>query len=102
MKSHLIIFVLLYNFYSLKAQDVVSSTTDISTAIVFQEKINVYFFAGHGSDSRIFEKLILDSNYYRIFIKMPEPDKKATINSYANSLISQIDTTKEFIFPLRI
>lgn len=63
-----------------------------------KEKINVYFFSGQGSDSRIFSKLTLDSNYYLVNIVMPDPEYNESITEYAQSLIPQIDTSKSYIF----
>lgn len=60
-------------------------------------KTNVYFIHGHGSDHRIFDKIILDSSFNRINVQMPNPEKKETIKSYAIRLVPQIDTTKKFI-----
>lgn len=70
----------------------------ISNLTFGNEKINAYFFSGQGSDYRIFSKITLDSNYQLINIAMPIPSKNETIEEYSKSLISQIDTTKKYIF----
>lgn len=64
---------------------------------IAEEKINVYFIHGHGSDHRIFEKITLDTSFNLIKINMPVPEKRETIRSYAIRLLPQIDTSKRFV-----
>ncbi len=58
---------------------------------------NVYLLPGEGSDYRIFEKIRLDTNYKIIYIKLPTPNKGATMREYSTQIANQIDTSKKFI-----
>lgn len=60
--------------------------------------MTVYFFSGQGSDSRIFSKITLDTNYQLVNIQMHVPAKNETIKEYALKLISQIDTSRSYMF----
>jgi len=80
MKNILVFLFLFVSFYSIS-----------------NERVTVYFFSGQGSDSRIFSKLVLDSNYHIVNIHMPVPSYNQTIKEYSNLLISQIDTSQNYI-----
>lgn len=59
-------------------------------------KMNVYFLSGLGADKRVFAKLKLDDHFAVKHIEWIKPEKKETLQHYANRLIAQIDTTKPF------
>ena len=59
-----------------------------------QEKI-IYLIPGQGSDERLFKNISIN-NYETRTIKFDIPEKRATMNSYAEQLSSQIDTTKRY------
>jgi len=62
-----------------------------------QTNTTIYFFAGQGSDKRIFDSLAIDSSYQTKFIEYDTPPKNATIKSYAKYLSTKIDTSQNFI-----
>jgi len=71
----------------------------LTTTISFGENItSVYFFAGQGSDERIFSKVKLDSSFRIVYITYPVPEKGTTLTEYAHLLSQQIDTTGNYIF----
>jgi pimeloyl-ACP methyl ester carboxylesterase len=57
---------------------------------------NVYFLPGQGADERLFSKITLDSNFTIKHIAYTIPKKRMTMKKVAQSLVSQIDTTKKF------
>jgi pimeloyl-ACP methyl ester carboxylesterase len=58
---------------------------------------NIYFFAGQGSDKRIFDSLEIDPHFNKIFVEYPIPKKGTSLAQFAKQLSVQIDTTKPFI-----
>ena len=62
-----------------------------------QNKVTIYCFPGQGSDKRIFDSLQIDIKYRLKVIEYGTPAKHSTMNSFAQELISQIDTSSEFI-----
>lgn len=57
----------------------------------------VYLFPGQGSDERIFEKIILDSNFRRVLVQYPEVAKGETMTSFAKRILPQINTGQPFV-----
>ena len=57
----------------------------------------IYLFSGQGSDYRIFGKFDSDDPYKLVYINYPVPGKDACMQSYAQTLLNQIDTSKECI-----
>ena len=62
-----------------------------------QEKTNVYFVQGQGSDKRLFDSIHLSDQFEIHFVEYGAPERKWTMNDFAHSLVNQIDTTKPFI-----
>ena len=63
-----------------------------------QDKLKVYLLPGDGSDYRIFNKFSLDSTKYdTVHIQYPIPKKHDTFNSYAATILEQVDTTEKFV-----
>lgn len=60
-------------------------------------KINVYFFPGQGSDSRIFKKIELPADHKAVFVSYPVPEKGQSLAEYAMTFVPLIDTTLPFI-----
>ncbi len=60
-------------------------------------QINAYYFAGLGSDYRIFQSLDIDSTLCVKYIDYPIPSEDETMQSYAKKLCTQIDTTKPYV-----
>ncbi len=58
----------------------------------------VYFFPGQGSDHRVFDKIILDSNYKKVCLSYPIPEKGMTMRDYAFVIARDIDTSKPYCF----
>jgi pimeloyl-ACP methyl ester carboxylesterase len=65
--------------------------------IYSQSSGTIYLFPGQGSDKRIFDSISLKSAYKLKIIEYGTPEKKMTLNSFASSLSSQIDTTENFV-----
>lgn len=57
----------------------------------------IYLIHGQGSDTRLFSKLKLDSDFDTIQLSLPLPDRKDDMASYARKVALQIDTTNPFI-----
>ncbi|MDZ4665586.1 MAG: alpha/beta hydrolase [Bacteroidota bacterium] len=57
----------------------------------------IYFFAGQGSDKRIFDSLDIDPKFKKIFIEYPVPKRGTSLKQFAKELSVQIDTTQPFI-----
>lgn len=71
----------------------------LNTCFLFsQEKKELYVFPGQGSDERLFSKLNLEEDFEVKHIVYPMPDKKETMQSFAQKLIVQIDTTSHYSF----
>ncbi|MES2587872.1 MAG: alpha/beta hydrolase [Bacteroidota bacterium] len=66
-----------------------------------QEKTNIYFFPGQGSDKRIFDSLTfirdLDSNFTLTFFEYETLEKRTSLNDFANTFVSKIDTNQKVI-----
>ncbi len=60
-------------------------------------KTNVYFFAGQGSDERLFSGITLDSGFEMHFINYPLPPEHSSLASYSRLLMKQIDTSRPFV-----
>jgi pimeloyl-ACP methyl ester carboxylesterase len=60
------------------------------------KKMKIYLIPGQGSDSRLFDKLELDSAYTLVKITCPSPEKHSTMQEYAGLIAKQIDTTEKF------
>jgi pimeloyl-ACP methyl ester carboxylesterase len=59
--------------------------------------VKVYLIPGQGSDSRLFNNLVLDSNFVLIKLEHHLPDKHSTLKQYAMQFVSDIDTTEMFV-----
>lgn len=57
----------------------------------------VYFIPGQGADSRLFEKLEIDSTYPVKHIEYFTPEKGWMMEDYARALSTQIDTLQPYI-----
>ena len=66
-------------------------------SFIGQEKTTIYCFPGQGSDERIFDSLVKDSNYVLKIITYSAPDENMDMKEFAKELSKQIDTTKEFV-----
>ncbi len=60
------------------------------------KKHTVYLIPGQGADYRLFGNLQLDSCYRTVFVHYPVPNKGESMNTYAERIALQIDTTQEF------
>lgn len=58
----------------------------------------VYLFPGQGSDARLFSKIKLDSSFVLIPIIYTEPEKGASLTSFAKTISKQIDTNGTYCF----
>jgi hypothetical protein len=59
--------------------------------------VKVYLIPGQGSDSRLFNKLVLDSNFILVKLEHQLPDKHSTLKQYAMQFVCDIDTTGKFV-----
>ena len=57
----------------------------------------VYFLPGQGADERLFNNIILDSQYVVKYIKYSIPEPDDSMHTYARKMAQQIDTTEPFI-----
>lgn len=62
-----------------------------------QTKKTIYCFPGQGSDRRIFDSLVINSNYKLKFVEYETPEKGMTMENFARFLSNKIDTTEAFI-----
>lgn len=72
----------------------------ISSALSFSQKeknVVVYFIHGQGSDSRLFDSIRLKEGYTKKCIEYGTPIKGSTMNSFAQEIAQQIDTTSPFV-----
>jgi pimeloyl-ACP methyl ester carboxylesterase len=68
-----------------------------SSLAISQVKTIIYCLPGQGSDRHIFDSLSIDSNFELKFIEYGTPEKGMTMENFAKSISTQIDTTKKFI-----
>ena len=68
-----------------------------SHLIATNEPINVYFISGTGADHRLFQKIQLPEGYQVKHVEYLVPDKDQSMESYAKTLIEQIDTSQAFV-----
>src|SRR6218665_1549386 len=61
------------------------------------QKTIVYFLHGQGSDARLFDSIQLKEGYEKKCIEYGTPKKGSTMESFANEIALQIDTTKPFV-----
>lgn len=57
----------------------------------------VYFIHGQGSDSRLFDSITLKEGYTKKCLEYGTPPKGSTMNSFAQEVAQQIDTTQPFV-----
>lgn len=57
--------------------------------------MTVYFIPGLGVDSRVFSYLDIDSTINQVYLEWPECSETETMESYADKLIEQMDTSNE-------
>jgi pimeloyl-ACP methyl ester carboxylesterase len=57
----------------------------------------IYLFPGQGADHRIFSKLEFDTTYKLVYMTLPTPERKESLQDYAYRFIEQINQTEEFI-----
>jgi esterase/lipase len=61
-----------------------------------QERKNLYFIPGQGSDKRIFDSLEIDSSFNIQFLEYGTPPKNISLKEFSKELASKIDTTTNF------
>lgn len=67
----------------------------LHSEVYAQGKERVYLLPGQGSDSRIFQRLSLDSNRYdTVHVHYPLPNRRENMQSYAQRIAGQIDTSE--------
>lgn len=81
MKCINIIIIIIFSILKLSAQTVPT----------------IYFLPGQGADERLFNNIILDSQYVIKYIKYSIPKASDNMQSYAQKMAEQIDTTEPFI-----
>lgn len=62
-----------------------------------QERTPIYLIPGQGADCRLFAKLEIDTvKYNPICLSYTTPDDQTDMQSFAQSFLTKIDTTKQF------
>lgn len=64
---------------------------------VAYSQTNIYFFPGQGADRRIFDSLQIDASFNKIVMEYGTPSCFDSMESFASTFISKIDTSKPFI-----
>lgn len=60
------------------------------------ERMNVYFISGLGADRRAFERLTLPESYSIHYLDWIKPNKRESLNEYAQRLAAHIDTSRPY------
>ena len=61
------------------------------------QKTKIYLIHGQGSDGRLFSKLTLNAAFDTFCLNLPVPAKGTNMQSFAQHLIPNIDTSGPFI-----
>lgn len=61
-----------------------------------QAQLTIYCLPGQGADRRQFERIDFPSDYRIVYLEYGMPEKGQSMNSFAHTLVSQIDTTECF------
>jgi surfactin synthase thioesterase subunit len=64
--------------------------------LLAQNKLQVYLFPGQGSDYRLFDSLSWPVNVDTTIISYGTPGEGMSMQAFAKSLLSKIDTTEQF------
>lgn len=65
-------------------------------ALLAESKHKLYLIAGHGSDIRIFSKIIFPENVDTVHLHYIKPNKNETMHEYTVRLSGKIDKTQKF------
>lgn len=68
----------------------------LTSITLLAENQKLYLIAGHGSDIRIFSKIIFPENIDTVHLHYLKPKENETMNEYAFRLSRKIDTTQKF------
>lgn len=68
----------------------------LSIGFLANSKHKLFLIAGHGSDIRIFSKIIFPENVDTIHLHFLDPMKNESMHDYAIRMSSKIDTTQNF------
>jgi pimeloyl-ACP methyl ester carboxylesterase len=70
----------------------------VPTLFLAQDYPTVYLFPGQGSDEHLFDSLKFVNHQKIVHIKYPTPEKGSSMNDYAKRILSQIDTSQQYIY----